>query len=231
MIKTRKKEQTNINGMHLEQPRTYGLVDEAVRFARWWRIGFFVMCAMCVFLITGIRQANARSPVSPPQVVLINDYGEARLLGAPEKMPTEERERVIASEVAKVVANLRRVVGNEDVQTRILFEVYAYLAPEAAQAMNAYYTQPGMDPRVLGRDFSREILVRSVGRIPDTDAFRVQWTETETPKTGGPARRQLWEAYVTLRTDPPRQKEEVQANPLGVRVTAINWTPVAQEGQ
>src|SRR5207247_7356006 len=69
----------------------------------------------------------------------------------------------------------------------------------------------------------------AVLRGPDSDVWRLQWTETErSTQPGGATRTMAWEAYLTVRLAPPRTAETVQDNPLGVYVTSMNWTQVGE---
>ncbi len=66
-------------------------------------------------------------------------------------------------------------------------------------------------------------------RVPDSDVWRLQWTETErSTQPGGLTRTVALEGYVTVRLVPPATVETVEDNPLGVTVASINWTQVGE---
>jgi len=101
------------------------------------------------------------------------------------------------------------------------------VAPEAAAFLNDYFANPVNDPRVLGLRLTRQVDVTGVLRVPNSDVWRLQWTETErSTQPGGLTRILAWEGYVTVRLVPPRTVEAVQDNPLGLAVTSVNWTQV-----
>ena len=106
---------------------------------------------------------------------------------------------------------------------------YAFVAPEAAAFLNDYFASPVNDPRVLGLRLSRQVDVTGVLRVPGSDVWRLQWTETErSTQPGGMTRTTAWEGYVTVRLVPPRTAETIQDNPLGIYVTSVNWTQVGE---
>lgn len=111
-------------------------------------------------------------------------------------------------------------------QVRLIEDAYAFLDASAARWLNEYFADPENNPRVLAREITRDVHITSVLSIPNSDAWKVQWTERERPHGGSTSESRAWEAYLTLKHDPPRTAEMIQANPLGLYVTGINWTPV-----
>ena len=94
-------------------------------------------------------------------------------------------------------------------------------------AVADYFASPPNDPRVLGLRLTRQVDVTGVLRVPNSNVWRLQWTETErSTQPGGLTRTLAWEGYVTVRLVPPRTVDAVQDNPLGLAVTSVNWTQV-----
>lgn len=212
----------------LTPPRFLGLLGDEARRVRTWRIAFLAVLALLGLAVLSLMRVASQSRVQPV-VVLVDELGRAELLGPAARMAGAERERVVRAELGLLVRNLRSVYPDAHAQAEMLRRAYAYLSPEGARAMNAHFSRPENDPRLLARELTREVRVRSVGPIPGTESWRVQWTEAETPHGAAAARESAWEAYVALRESEPRTTEEAAANPLGLRVTAINWTPITQE--
>lgn len=212
----------------LDRPRYLGLLGDEARARRTWQAAFLVVLlalAGCVAVLAHLATESRVESV----VVLVDELGRAELLGPPERMADGERERVVRAQLGLLIRDLRSVYPDPGAQGELLRRAYALLSPEGARAMNAYFSEPGNDPRTLGRELSREVRLHSVGPIPGTKSWRVQWTEAETPHGAGPPRTSAWEAYVAVRERAPRTPEEAALNPLGLRVTAIQWTPVTQE--
>jgi hypothetical protein len=56
----------------------------------------------------------------------------------------------------------------------------------------------------------------------------VSWTEVTLPRTaGGLPKRTAWEGYFATRIAPPTSAERLSVNPLGLYVTTVNWTQLA----
>jgi len=84
----------------------------------------------------------------------------------------------------------------------------------------------------VGQRLTREVDIASVLRLPHSDVWRLQWTETErSTEPGGLSRTVAWESYCAVTLVPPTTAEGVQANPLGLRITTVSWTPVAASTQ
>src|SRR5690606_26062029 len=141
---------------------------------------------------------------------------------------------VTVRDLTLLIRNLRSITPDPGLQVRMIEDAYAFLGPSAATFLNEYFAEPRNDPRLLGMERSREVEVTSVLPIPNSDSWKVQWTEVERPHLGSFVQRSAWEAYLTVERTPPRDAETLQANPLGLYVTGINWTrihtPQAMEG-
>ena len=111
-------------------------------------------------------------------------------------------------------------------QLRMVQDAYSYVDRTTAGFLNDYFADPRNDPRLLGQQFTRDVEVTGVLPIPNSDSWKLQWLERERSQTGGVTRATPWEAYVTVKFAPPDEPELVQANPLGLYVTGINWTAI-----
>ena len=79
----------------------------------------------------------------------------------------------------------------------------------------------------------RSYLALRVSRIKDApirsyrlfpkDSFRIAWTERRY-QDGSLIERSRWSAIVTVTLQPPRTPDAITKNPLGLFVTAINWS-------
>jgi type IV secretion system protein VirB5 len=55
------------------------------------------------------------------------------------------------------------------------------------------------------------------------DSFRVAWVQ-RTYQDGSLASTERWTAILTVVVQVPRDAEKLRANPLGIYITAINWS-------
>ncbi len=135
-------------------------------------------------------------------------------------------QRVTIRDLSVLIRNLRSITPDAALQVRMIKDAYAFLDITAAKFLNEYFASPENNPRVLGQDITRTVEITSVLPVPNSDSWKIQWAEIDRPRAGGIAQNRAWEAYLTVRHEPPRTTETIQVNPLGLYVTGINWTQI-----
>jgi len=106
---------------------------------------------------------------------------------------------------------------------------YAFAAPGAAGFLNDYFADAKNDPRLLGARLSRQVQVTGILRVPNSDVWRLQWTETERPiYLGEETRTTAWEGYATSSSFHPPPPKQSRRTRLGSTITTINWTQIAE---
>ena len=65
------------------------------------------------------------------------------------------------------------------------------------------------------------------GDLPESESWKVSWIEIETPHGTDVQQRTAWEGYLTVRQVPPTTAATIEYNPLGLYITAINWTQIS----
>ena len=192
----------------------------------WQLMAFLLVGVLGVVTVAYVRLAA--SPRVVPYVVEVNKLGQITTVGMAEHMKAPEQ-RLVASELAQFVRAIRTVfpAAAGAAQAEMIRRGYAFVAPDAAEFLNDYFASPRNDPRVLGARLTRQIDVTGVLRVPNSNVWRLQWTETErSTLPGGPTRTTAWEGYATVTLVPPATADAIQANPLGLYLTTINWTQV-----
>ncbi len=194
---------------------------------RSWQLMAFSLAGLLTLVTIAYVRLAASSRVVP-YVVHVDRLGQVVAVGAAEEFKRPDQ-RLIASELARFVRAIRTVLpaAAAAAQAEMLRRGYTFVAPEAAAFLNDYFANPLNDPRVLGLRLTRQVDVTGVLRVPNSDVWRLQWTETErSTQPGGATRTVAWEGYVTVKLVPPRTAETVQDNPLGVSVASVNWTQI-----
>ena len=200
--------------------------DLAMGKRNWQLVAFALLGLLALVTIADLRLTASSRVV--PYVVQVDRLGQVVTAGAADELKQPDQ-RLVASELARFVRAIRTVLpaAAAAAEAEMLRRGYAFVAPEAAAFLNDYFADPGNDPRVLGLRLTRQVEVTSVLRVPDSDVWRLQWTETErATQPGGATRTVAWEGYVAVKLVPPRTAETVQDNPLGVTVASVNWTQV-----
>jgi type IV secretion system protein TrbF len=194
----------------------------------WQIVAFWSLGLLTVSVVAYIRLAGAAHVV--PYVVEVDKLGQVAAAGDAEVMRTPES-RLVASQLAGFVRAVRTVLpaSPPQVQADIMRRAYAFVdqGSFAAVMLNTYFADPLHDPRVLGQSLTRQVEVTSILPVPSSPTWKIRWTETELPLMAGMLTRVTgWEGYLTVRLHAPTTADAVQANPLGVFVTSINWTQI-----
>lgn len=193
-----------------------------------WRLAALAELVILGFVIIAYVQLASGSRVVP-YVVEVDRLGQAVAVGPAESRSTASTQ-VVARELSDLIRNLRSVTSDGGLQVRMIQDAYAFLEASAARFLNDYFADPENNPRLLGQSFTRTVEVMSVLPIPDSNSWRIQWTEVQRPRGGGLGQSRVWEAYLTVRQAPPSTVEAIRANPLGIYVSGINWTPIHTSG-
>ncbi len=202
--------------------------DLAVGKRNWQLIAFALMGLLTLVTIAYVRVAH--SPGVVPYIVQVDRVGQVAQVGPADELKRPE-ERLIASELAQFVRAVRTVLpaAAQAAQADLLQRGYAFLAPQAAAFLNDYFADPKHDPRVLGQRLSRQVDVTLVLRVPSSDVWRLEWTETDhSSEPAGVTRSAAWEGYVTVRLVPPASAATIQQNPLGLSIASVSWTELGE---
>ena len=192
----------------------------------WQLTAYALMGLLALVALADLRLAASSRVV--PYIVQVDRLGQVVTVGPAEALKHPDQ-RLVAAELARFIRAVRTVLPAAAAagQAEMLRRGYAFVAPDAAGFLNDYFANPVNDPRLLGLRLTRQVDVLGVLRVPNSDVWRLQWTETERPtQPGGLTRTVAWEGYVTVRLAPPRTVEAVQDNPLGLTVTSVSWTQV-----
>ena len=215
------------------------------RGKRNWQLVAFGSVGVSALLAAGLITLATQSRITP-YVVEVDRLGRAQSFGAAEQLRLTDR-RVISSQIATFVHDLRTVVGDQAAQSDLVRRAYAFADQGAASFLNAYFADASNDPRLLGRDQTRLVEITGVLPVPGAPmagapnanaeksagrssnalpaTWKVSWTETTIPRSlGGSPEVSAWEGYVTTRLAPPRDAERIALNPLGLYVTSVTWT-------
>lgn len=208
---------------------------DVAKAKRNWQLVAFGATAVALVLAVSLGVTATQSRIVP-YVVEVDQLGRAQAFGAAQRLRAPDQ-RVITSQLAGFVRDVRTVLVDPAGQADLVRRAYAFVDRDAAGFLNAYFTAPANDPRLLGRELSRLVEVTGVLPVPTgtpaqgggagPTTWKVSWTETTYPRAGtGLARRTAWEGYFATRLVPPSTADRIVANPLGLYVTAINWTQI-----
>jgi type IV secretion system protein TrbF len=186
--------------------------------ARNWRLACFGALGLAGLLAGGLIWQSARGSIVP-WVVEVDRLGEPRAVSSAESgyTPTDPQ---IAFHLARFIENVRSVPTDPVVLRRDWLRAYDFATDKGALALNDYARSN--DPFALVGKVQVAVEVSSVVRASPS-SFRVAWTEKRY-QDGSLAETARWSAILTTALQPPRTPEAVRSNPLGIFVTALNWS-------
>ncbi|NDW07923.1 conjugal transfer protein TrbF [Jiella pacifica] len=196
--------------------------DERIGSARVQARNWRLMAFGCLFLTAGFASAlvwqSARGTVVP-WVVEVDKHGEAQAIGpaTADYRPTDPQ---IAFHLARFTENVRSIPADPVVLRQNWLRAYDFTATSGAQALNDYAR--ANDPFAKVGKEQVAVDVSSVIRA-SPDSFRIAWSERHY-QDGALAETSRWTAIVTVITRPPHDAGRLRKNPLGIFVTAINWS-------
>lgn len=186
--------------------------------ARNWRY----MALGSLFLSAGFATAlvfqSARGSVVP-WVVQVDRLGEAQAV-APAEADYQPTDPQIAWHLARFVEQVRSVPSDPVIVRQNWLRAYDWTTDRGAAALNDYARVNDPFAKVGKQQIAVD--VSSVIRA-SPDSFRVAWIERHY-ENGKQAATQRWTAILTITLQPPRDAEQLKANPLGIYVNAMNWS-------
>jgi len=207
----------------------HSVFSDLARGKRNWQLIAFGLLAICAYLAVAYQQLASESRITP-YVVEVDALGRAASFGPAEKIDKLDS-RIVVATLSSLVRDLRTVYADSQAQKALLYRAYAHVSGSARTTLDTHFGRAENDPRLLSQRFLRRVESVDVLQLPGSSTWKVRWTEVEEPVALGSARRSAWEAFFTVAIDPPSSPELVQQNPLGIYVTAANWTQISTSGK
>lgn len=186
--------------------------------ARNWRLMAFGCFAVSVVLSSALVWQSMQSRVVP-YVVEVDKFGEARAV-TPVAEIYHPADAQIAWHLARFITHVRGISTDPVLVRERWLAAYDFATERAARFLNEHATANDPFGQIGARSVS--VQVTSVVRASDT-SFQVKWTE-QLFERGSLAATSRWTAILTTILQPPRSAEQLRKNPLGLFVTAIDWS-------
>jgi type IV secretion system protein VirB5 len=186
--------------------------------ARNWRLACFGALGLSTLLASGMIWQTSRGAITP-WIVEVDKLGEARAV-APADAVYRPSDPQVAVHLARFIENVRSIPADPVVLRQNWLRGYDFTTAKGALALNDYAR--GNDPFALVGKVQVAVDVSSVIRASE-HSFRIAWTERRY-QDGSLAATERWSAIVTVVIQSPRTPDALRKNPLGVFVTALNWS-------
>lgn len=186
--------------------------------ARNWRLMAFGSLFLSAALGVGLVWQSARGTIVP-WVVQVDKLGQAQVIGPATAayVPTDPQ---VSWYLARFIEDVRSLSADPVVVRQNWLRAYDFTMISGAQALNDYARLNDPFSRI-GRE-QVEVDVSSVIRA-SPGSFRVAWTERHY-RDGAFTGTERWTAILTVMIVTPRTADRLRKNPLGIFVTAINWS-------
>jgi type IV secretion system protein TrbF len=186
--------------------------------AKNWRLMAFGSLALSAGLSAALVWQSLNGSVVP-WVVQVDKLGQAQAV-APATADYHPTDPQIAFHLARFIEEVRSIPADAIIVRQNWLRAYDFTTQAGALALNDYAR--ANDPFTKVGKTQIAVDVSSVIRA-SPDSFRVAWVQ-RTYQDGSLASTERWTAILTVVVQVPRDAEKLRANPLGIYVTAINWS-------
>lgn len=186
--------------------------------AKNWRLMAFGSLALSAGLSAALVWQSLSGSVVP-WVVQVDKLGAAQAV-APATADYRPTDPQIAFHLARFIEEVRSIPADAIIVRQNWLRAYDFTTQAGALALNDYARANNPFTKVGKTQIAVD--VSSVIRA-SPDSFRVAWVQ-RTYQDGSLASTERWTAILTVVVQVPRDAEKLRANPLGIYVTAINWS-------
>ncbi|BEV47141.1 conjugal transfer protein TrbF [Afipia carboxidovorans] len=186
--------------------------------AKNWRLMAFGSLALSAGLSAALVWQSLSGSVVP-WVVQVDKLGAAQAV-APATADYRPTDPQIAFHLARFIEEVRSIPADAIIVRQNWLRAYDFTTQAGALALNDYAR--ANDPFTKVGKTQIAVDVSSVIRA-SPDSFRVARVQ-RTYQDGSLASTERWTAILTVVVQVPRDAEKLRANPLGIYVTAINWS-------
>lgn len=156
-----------------------------------------------------------------PYLVRVRDDGA--VLGVdPLTKPAEPNRAMVEHALRLFILNARTVTTDRAAQRQLILRSYAYATGRATAILNSFYRQH--PPFARAERASVTPALESFLRLSDRDVYQVQWSEDVRNLNGALVETQHWRALLTVTVEPPESIDDALVNPLGIKVSDLDWT-------
>lgn len=196
--------------------------DERIGSARVQARNWRLMAFGALLLAGGATSALAwtvRQGSVTPWVVQVDAIGRAQAV-APASVGYRPTDPQVAWHLAQFVRDVRSVPADPVVLRENWLRAYDFAAGAGAAFLTDHASITDPFSRVAREQVTVE--VASVVRASPA-SFRIEWVERRY-EGGALAETSRWSAILGVALRPPREPDALRRNPLGVFVTAVDWS-------
>jgi len=186
--------------------------------AKNWRLIAFGSLALSAGLSAALVW-QARNGSIVPWVVEVDKLGQAQAI-APATADYRPSDPQIAFYLSRFIEEVRSIPADPVIVRQNWLRAYDFTSQTGAVALNDYARTS--DPFANIGKVQIAVDVTSVIRASPT-SFRIAWVEHRY-QDGSLASTERWSAILTINLAASRDADTLRKNPLGIYVTALNWS-------
>lgn len=186
--------------------------------ARGWRAIAFATLTLAAGEACALTWMAGRGTVTP-WIVQVDPHGRVQAV-APAGAGARPTDPQVAWHLARFVSDVRSLPSDPVVLRENWLRAYDFARGPGTAALNGFAREANPFSRLGGEQVSVE--VSSVVRSSPT-SFRLEWVERRYAD-GQLAETSRWSGILGVQVDTPRDAEALRRNPLGVFVTALDWS-------
>jgi type IV secretion system protein VirB5 len=172
------------------------------------------------------RLATRDEQVVTPYLVEVDRDGAVAGVEALTE-PAEPTRPMVHHALRLFVLNARSVTSDRAAQRELILRAYAYASGRAVGLLNGYYRAHPPFARAARATVTPRIT--SFLKLSERDVYQVEWIEEVRNLQGALVDEEPWRAILTVSIEPPDSIGDALVNPLGIRVSDLDWTPLATD--
>jgi len=188
-----------------------------------------VLAASCLLLAGALLVAVGALVLSKgeqqitPYLVRIDGDGAVVAVDTPEEA-TRPTRAMVHHALVEFLNNSRTVTTDRAAQRQLILRTYAYATGRAVGVLNDFYRKSPPFSRASRTTVTPKLT--SLLRLSERDVYQLQWTEEVRNLNGALVAEERWRALLTVTVEAPEALSEALVNPLGIKVSDLDWTPL-----
>lgn len=197
------------------------IIGSAIIRAKNWRYCAYLSLTLSIILAVGLIAQSFKSTVTPYVIEVDSTTGMARAIGPAKEGTYNPQDAEIKYFIKQFIMNTRTVPIDAVLFNKNWDNARALMRKNLAVKMNQMFeTDTQMN------SFGKQTVLPTIVSINKAtkDTYQVRWTEEVYDLSGGRKYIVPMTGLFTIELDQPRDEATLQANPIGVYISDLNWS-------
>ena len=193
-----------------------------------WRIVALLCLLTTLLSVCGNVYQSGQNKVVP-YIVEVDRLGQQNAVRRAD-VASPVPQRIIQSEIARVVTNWRTVTADLDLQRRMVDRLSNFVAGSAQGFLSEWY-QANNPYKAARENVLVQVDIKGLPLPVSNNSWRIEWTETVRNHAGTFVSATTYEATMMIEIQPPTTDDLIIKNPVGLWVTELSFSKVLSPGQ